>query len=361
MRYLRTYPGFMSENTEEVLEINLKKMLAGEKIFFRRKDIALILGKSFNPLSNIHEEVESGAKEMTGEFNSYIVADTDLNAINFIQEREVHLTSDISPIIRAFEIDEMISILKEDNPINFLSENHGKKDKIYRGVMLVVNFQTRERKIIDVIYSEGADKLNEFIYTLDLKGFNVVNFLMEKDIYLYYQGFNELENLSGKTESNMIAYNSRNDYPLNNQFIFSEREVNELLYPLEIFKNDFEEIKARRKTKGEYYYFLLLENLKNRIENEYQRISVIRHYAQTDNDASMIDALSAGRMSLEQLQQISDIVEERKIGEADFLDGFDELMGVIINLLNEERNFDINEEREKANAEIEKAEKMISK
>lgn len=343
MYYIKTYPGYILENIDDVIPINKKDFTNGNKFpNFQRKDIILVTGMMFNPLSSDPKEVENGLKEITSNFNCFIVADTDLNAITFLQEKELYLTTDYFPLLRAEEIDLMVDVYREQDPISLLDNNHKKRDNVLRELMLFVNFETRYRKIFDIEYSENMEELKVFIEEMKEKGFLLIHSITPDDLGNYWVEINRLEKLSGTLDSNAVAYNYRNDYSLSTEQL-SERDLKTMLSPAELYREDIEKIKERRQSRGDHYYFTLLEYTRNKIMDEFKLILEKQKLPLVENNKEALDFITAGRMSLEHLNKIQGLIDKREKAEEKFMNCVEELINKIDVLLKEKESREENE------------------
>lgn len=337
MRYIRIDPSYLIEDSKNIIPLKKKEFINGEQLpKFARKDLVILIGQDFEALSENREEVESGQKKYLDLFYKIFVADTDLNAIDYIQQRKVHRVSDYQPLMRAFEIDEMVELLKEDNPVDFLDDEHKKNDDVIRAVLMFVNFETRERKIIDIIFSKERVNLNAFLDECKKDGYVLLFSLNTNEIFFFENEINKMLEMSGEINHMNIAYNKRNDFSLDKDISvdsLTERELMEIFNPLELFQQDLKTVKSRREDRGEVYYFTLLDFLRNKLLDEVGAYSEILQDAVFEDNIYTLDYYTAGRLDVDDLLSIRDLVEKRENAILDFVNNAKELLDEIENLL----------------------------
>lgn len=341
MRYIKLDPSYLIENKDDIIQLDKTAFFNGEQLpTFTRKDVVILIGQDFESLSENREEVESGAKNLLNNFHKLFIADTDLNALKYIQDRGVHLLSDYLPLIRAFEIDEMKNLLSNNNPVDFLDDDHRKKDKILRLVLMFVNFQTRKRKIIDVIFSETRENFDEFLNKCEEDNYNLLISLTPDNVEFFDSEINSMLEVSGQIDFNNIAYNKRNDFSPEKISVDSltEREYGDIFNPTEIFKQDLNTVKKRRSERGDNYYFTLLEFLKNKLLSDISSYSIILQDALFENNTNAIDYYTAGRLSVEKLLNIEQLIEQRENAMLDLINNANSFLDEIDSLLEENKS-----------------------
>ena len=342
MRYMKLDPSYLIEQKENILHINSIDFFQGKELpLYKRKDIVILIGQDFTSLSENRNEVENSKKELGENFHKLFIADTDLNALNYIQERKVHKISDYLPIIRAFEIDEMQKLIIKNNPVNFLDDDHRKKDKVFRLVLMFVNFNTRKRKIVDVIFSETRINFDNFLKESEDNGYQLLISLTPESIEFFEAEIASMLEVNGNLDYHNIAFNKRNDFNLDEDLIIEnldERTYGNIFNPLMIFQNDINTVIQRREEKGDSYYFTLLNFLKEKLLSEINGYSEILEEAFFDNNLEAIDYYTAGRLSVDTLFELNELIEKRENAILDLINNANDLLDKIDFLLKENSN-----------------------